>query len=63
MKSIHSGENINQVLGGVTFTIPHSDGVENQYLMGELLKNTPVKRETKEFRRVIEEISEEVFDL
>ena len=63
VKSIHSGENIDQVLGGVTFTIPHSDGVENQYLMGELLKNTPVKRETKEFRKVIEEISEEVFDL
>lgn len=63
VRSVHSGENISQVLGGVTFTIPHSDGVENQYLMGELLKNTPVKRETKEFRRVIEEISGEVFEL
>lgn len=63
VKSAHSGENIEQVLGKVTFVIPHSEMVENQYLTGELLKDTPVKRETKDFRRVIEEISEEVFDL
>ncbi|MDO4563681.1 MAG: AAA family ATPase [Clostridia bacterium] len=63
LKSIHSGENIEQVLGGVSFTIPHSDIIEQQYLTGELLKNTPVKRETKEFRRVIEEITAEVFEL
>ena len=63
VKSIHSGENIEQILGGVTFTIPHSDLVEQQYLNGELLKHTPMKRETKEFRKVIEEIAEEVFEL
>ncbi len=63
VKSIHSGENIEQILGGVTFTIPHSDLVEQQYLNGELLKHTPVKRETKEFRKIIEEIAEEVFEL
>lgn len=63
VKSIHSGENIEQVLGSVAFTLPHSDLVENQYLTGELLKDTPVKKETKAFRRVIEEICGEVFDL
>ena len=63
VRAIHSGENIEQILGGVTFTIPHCETVEQQYLTGELLRNTPVKRDTKEFRRVIEEISEEVFDL
>lgn len=63
VKSIHSGENIEQILGGVTFTVPYSSLVETQYLNGELLRNTPVKRDTKEFRRVIEEIAEEVFDL
>ena len=63
VKSIHSNENIEQVIGGVTFTIPHSDLVEKQYLSGELLLDTPIKRETKEFRQVIEDIAEEVFDL
>ena len=61
VKAMHSGENIAQILGGVAFTIPHSDLVEQQYLNGELLKPTPVKRETKEFRNRIEEIAEEVF--
>lgn len=63
VKSMHSGENIAQILGGVAFTIPHSDLVEQQYLNGELLKPTPVKRETKEFRNRIGEIAEEVFEL
>ena len=63
VKSIHSGENIEQVLGSVVFTIPHSDLVENQYLTGELLKDTPTKRESKAFRTVIEEICGEVFEL
>lgn len=63
VKTIHSNENIEQVIGGVTFTIPHSDLVEKQYLSGELLLDTPIKRDTKEFRQVIEDIAEEVFDL
>lgn len=63
VKSIHSRENIEQIIGGVSFTIPHSDIVEKQYLEGELLKNTPEKRESKEFRVMIEDIAEEVFDL
>lgn len=63
VQDIHAGENIEQVLGGVSFTVPHCSGVENQYLAGELLKNTPVKRETKEFRKVVEEIAREVFRL
>lgn len=63
VKSIHSRENIEQIIGGVTFTIPHSDLVEKQYLEGELLKDTPTKRETKEFRTIVQDIAEEVFDL
>ena len=63
VKSIHSRENIEQIIGGVTFTVPHSDLVERQYLEGELLKDTPIKRETKEFRVMIEQIAEEVFEL
>ncbi len=63
VKSIHSRENIEQIIGGVTFTVPHSDLVERQYLEGELLKDTPVKKESKEFRVMIEQIAEEVFEL
>lgn len=63
VKPIHSGENIEQVLGGVSFTIPHSDCVEGQYLTGELLKNTPSKRETRDFRKAIEDIAGEVFNV
>ena len=63
VKSSHSRENIEQIIGGVTFTVPHSDLVERQYLEGELLKDTPVKRESKEFRVMIEQIAEEVFEL
>ena len=63
VKSIHSRENIEQIIGGVTFTVPHSDLLERQYLEGELLKDTPVKRESKEFRVMIEQIAEEVFEL
>ena len=63
VKSIHSRENIEQIIGGVTFTVPHSDLMERQYLEGELLKDTPVKRESKEFRVMIEQIAEEVFEL
>lgn len=63
VKSIHSGENIEQVLGGVTFTLPHTEHVENQYLAGELLKDLCTNKETKQFRKTIEAIAEEVFEL
>ena len=61
VRSIHSGENIEQLLGGVSFTVPHCCTVETQYLTGELLKHTPAKRDTKDFRQAIEEIAREVF--
>ena len=63
VKSIHSGENIEQILGGLAFTIPNCIGVEQQYLAGELLKDLPFNKETKEFRKTIQSICEEVFDL
>ena len=63
VKSIHSGENIEQILGGVSYTIPHSDGIEQQYLTGELLKTMPMKRESREFHKIIDRIAKEVFAL
>lgn len=63
VKSIHSGENIEQILGGLSFTLPNCADVEMQYLTGELLKELPYTKETKEFRRTIQYICEEVFDL
>lgn len=61
VKSIHSGENIEQILGNVDFTIPHCDSIEEQYLTGELLKDIPSKRDTRDFKKVIENITSEVF--
>ena len=63
VKSIHASENIEQVLGGVSFTIPYSEGIENQYLTGELLKDVYVNKDSKGFRKAIDAICEEVFDL
>ncbi len=63
LKSIHSGENIEQILGGLSFTLPNCAEVEMQYLSGELLKELSYTKETKEFRRTIQNICEEVFNI
>lgn len=63
IKSIHSDENMEQILGGLAFTLPNCFEVEMQYLSGELLKELSYTKETKEFRRTIQRICEEAFDL
>ena len=49
-----------QILGSVSFQIPHSSEVEVQFLEGELLGELGLK-ESRTFRREIEKISREVF--
>lgn len=49
-----------QILGSVSFQIPHSSEVEAQFLEGELLGKLGLK-ESRAFRREIEKISREVF--
>lgn len=55
-------ENIKQVLGGVTFTIPHSAEVAGQFLSGDLFKDLGLK-DSRSFRKEIEKISREVFGI
>ena len=49
-----------QVLGSVSFQIPHSREVETQYLEGDMLAELGLK-ESRAFRKEIEKISKEVF--
>ena len=51
---------IGQVLGSVTFQIPHSEEVANQMLEGNLFKELGLK-DSRGFRKAIEAVSMEVF--
>ena len=55
-----ASSHMEQILGSVSFQIPHSSEVEAQFLEGELLGELDLK-ESRAFRREIEKISREVF--
>lgn len=55
-------ENIKQILGGVTFTIPHSAEVASQFISGDLFKDLGLK-DSRGFRKEIEKICKEVFGI
>jgi len=55
-----ASEQIDQMLGSVSFKIPHSDELENQSLAGDLFKDLSLK-DSKGFRNAITAISKEVF--
>jgi len=57
-----AAENIDQVLGGVAFKIPHSGELEQQALAGDLFKELELK-DSRGFRKEIESISKEVFSI
>lgn len=52
--------NLEQVLGSVTFQIPHSDELDEQMLAGNLFADLSLK-ESRNFRNEIQKISKEVF--
>ena len=54
-------ENIEQAVGGVSFRIPHSDEVKLQFLNGNLFAGLTGK-DSKDFRKAIAKISNEVFE-
>lgn len=60
VKSNQAGEHIGQVLGSVTFQIPHSYELENLALAGNLLGDLALK-DSRGFRKEIEKIAKEVF--
>ena len=57
-----ASENIEQVLGGAAFRIPHSEELAGQALEGDLFRDLALK-ESRGFRREIEKISKEVFGI
>lgn len=55
-----ASEHVERVLGNVTFRIPHSAEVEEQVLAGNLFKELSLK-DSRGFRKEIEQIAREVF--
>jgi len=60
IKSNQAGEHIEQVLGSVTFQLPHSEELENLALSGNLFGELALK-ESRNFRTEIAKIAKEVF--
>lgn len=60
VKPWQAGEQTGQALGSVTFTLPYSRELEDQYLAGNLLADLALK-DSRPFRREIEKIVKEVF--
>ena len=54
-------DHIEQVLGSVAFQIPHSEELYKQVLEGNLFQELSLK-ESRPFRRAIDDIIKEVFD-
>ena len=60
LKPQQSVDNISQALGSVSFKLPHSQEVEEQYLAGNLFADLTMK-DSRSFRKEIEKIAKEVF--
>lgn len=60
VKSKHDIDHMSDALGSISFKLPYSDEVEEQYLAGNLLADLTLKS-SREFRRGIEKIAKEVF--
>lgn len=55
-------ENVEQVVGGVSFRIAHSDEVHQQFLVGNLF-GALTDKNSKDFRKAVSKIANEVFML
>jgi len=60
IKSNHDIDHMAGALGSITFKLPYSEEVEEQYLAGNLLADLTLKN-SREFRKGIEKIAKEVF--
>lgn len=60
VKPRQAGEQIGQALGNVAFTLSHSEELEAQFLAGILLSDLTMK-ESRGFRKEIEQVCREVF--
>lgn len=60
VKSNHDIDHMAGALGAISFKLPYSEEVEEQYLAGNLLADMTLKN-SREFRKGIEKIAKEVF--
>lgn len=60
VKSNHGIDQMAGALGSVSFKLPYSDEVEEQYLSGNLLADLTMKN-SRDFRKEIEKMAKEVF--
>lgn len=60
IKSNHGIEHMGGAMGSLSFKLPYSDEVEQQYLEGNLFSDLTLK-DSRDFRREIEKIVKEVF--
>jgi cellulose biosynthesis protein BcsQ len=62
LRVYEASDNMEQILGSVSFKIPHSDELEHQALSGDLFRELELK-DSRSFRKEIEKISKEVFGI
>ncbi|MDE7230088.1 MAG: ParA family protein [Oscillospiraceae bacterium] len=62
VSAFQADENIEQVVGGVNFKIPHSNEVYKQFLAGNLFAGL-TEKDSKDFRKAVAKIANEVFEL
>ena len=60
--SFKADDEIEQIVGGVNFKIPHSDEVYKQFLAGNLFDGL-TEKDSRDFRKAVSKIANEVFDL
>ncbi len=62
VSSFQADDEIEQIVGGVSFKIPHSDEVYKQFLAGNLFGGL-TEKDSKDFRKAVSKITNEVFEL
>ena len=62
VSSFQADDEIEQIVGGVSFKIPHSDEVYKQFLSGNLFGGL-TEKDSKDFRKAVSKIANEVFEI
>lgn len=62
VSSFQADDEIEQIVGGVSFKIPHSDDVYKQFLSGNLFAGL-TEKDSKDFRKAVSKIANEVFEI
>lgn len=62
VSSFQADDEIEQIVGGVSFKIPHSDEIYKQFLAGNLFGGL-TEKDSKGFRKAVSKIANEVFEL